>query len=187
MRSVSFGNPKNAAEIRQILELQRVNLPSNISEEELRDQGFVTVRHDEPLLTDMHAAEPQIIARDGDRIVGYALVMLPSFADRIPVLQPMFRLLETLDYRGQSLQEYNYYIIGQICVAKDYRGQGVVEGLYRQHREQLSGRYDLTITEISDRNQRSLRAHHRIGFETIHRYTAPDGELWHVIAWDWKV
>lgn len=186
MKQISFGNPRNREDIRQILALQRANLPDNITTEELQDQGFVTVRHNEALLSDMNEAEPQIIARDGDLVVGYALVMLTSFANRIPILAPMFALLDSLHYQDRPLPEYTYYIIGQVCVAKDYRGQGVLEGLYRQHRTQLADRYDLCITEISERNPRSIRAHHRIGFETFHRYTAPDGELWHIVVWDWK-
>ncbi|MCB0630741.1 MAG: GNAT family N-acetyltransferase [Saprospiraceae bacterium] len=184
--NIFFGNPQTDADIRQILELQQVNLPANISDDELREQGFVTVQHTENLLQEMNAAEPQIIARDEDRVVGYALVMLSSFRERVPVLIPMFELLDSLAYGEKTLSEYNYYTVGQVCVAKSHRGQGVFDGMYRQHREQMSGRYDFVVTEVATRNQRSLRAHARVGFKTIHRYTAPDGEEWDIILWDFK-
>jgi ribosomal protein S18 acetylase RimI-like enzyme len=183
--NIYFGNPANAADLRQILDLQRVNLPANISAEELQEQGFVTVKHTEDLLQEMHAAEPQIIAKDGEQVVGYALIMLTSFRERVPVLIPMFELLDGLPFRDTSLGDHNYYAIGQVCVAKSHRGLGIFDGLYRQHRQQMSDRYDCVVTEVSTRNQRSLRAHARVGFQTIHQYTAPDGEEWEIILWDW--
>ncbi|PHN04761.1 GNAT family N-acetyltransferase [Flavilitoribacter nigricans] len=184
--AVYFGNPNGIEDIHQILGLQRVNLPTSISNEELEDQGFVTVRHTVELLSDMNAAEPQIIAKDGDQVVGYALVMLPAFAERVPVLVPMFELLDSLSFKDRILADCNYYVIGQVCVAKSHRGQGVFDGLYVQHHKQMSGRYDFVITEIATRNRRSLRAHARVGFKTIHQFTAPDGEAWDIVLWDWS-
>lgn len=182
---IQFGNPNGQDDLRQILALQRENLPVNISAVELEEQGFVTVQHNEPLLTDMNAAEPQVIAKDGDRVVGYALVMLREFSSRIPVLIPMFEMLESLSYKGRKLLESRYYVVGQVCVAKSHRGQGVFDGLYEQHRRQMSDRYDCVLTEIATRNRRSLRAHWRVGFETIHQYTGPDGEGWDIVFWGW--
>lgn len=183
---IHYGNPTGPVDLRQILELQRANLPANISEAELREQGFVTVQHTEELLAEMNAAEPQVIAKDGEAVVGYALVMLREFSTRIPILIPMFEMLETLSYRGRPLSEWKYYVVGQLCVAKSHRGRGLVEGMYKQHRRQLSDRYDFVVTKISDRNPRSLRAHCRAGFETIHRYTEADGETWDIVLWDWQ-
>lgn len=183
--AIFFGNPESRTDLLQILELQRINLPTNISREESDEQGFVTVRHTEDLLSDMNTAEPQIIAKDGERVVGYALVMLSSFAERVPILLPMFELLDNLSFRGKKLADRAYYVIGQVCVAKSHRGQGVFDGLYDQHRRQMAGRYDYVITEIATRNRRSLRAHARVGFQTIHQYRAPDGEEWDIVLWDW--
>lgn len=184
--AIYFGNPDGLKDLHQVLQLQHVNLPVNISKEELEDQGFVTVRHTVDLLSAMHAAEPQIIAKDKDRVVGYALVMLSSFASQVQVLVPMFELLKTLSYGAKKLADCSYYVVGQVCVAKSHRGQGVFDGLYEQHRRQMSDRYDFVITEIATRNRRSLRAHARVGFETLHQYIAPDGEGWDIVIWDWK-
>lgn len=183
---VYFGNPAGLVDLRQILELQKINLPANITAQESQEQGFVTVRHTEELLRAMDEAEPQIIAKDGDLVVGYALVMLASFRERVQVLVPMFELLDTLIQDGRSLANSKYYVVGQVCVAKSHRGQGIVEGMYAQHKRQMSGRYDYVVTEIATRNQRSLRAHARVGFQTIHQYTAPDGEDWDIVLWDWQ-
>ena len=183
---ISFGNPQGVEDIRQILALQRLNLPANISEQEALQQGFVTVQHHEELLADMNRTEPQIIAKSEDQVVAYALVMLNEFAAKIPALVSLFEKLQTLSFQGKPLPEYNFYVMGQVCVAKSHRGQGLFDGLYQQHRRQMSDRYDFVVTEIATRNQRSLRAHARVGFQMIHQYTATSGADWEIVLWDWR-
>lgn len=184
---VIFKAVDTAEELRQILRLQQINLPKNISEKERIEQGFVTVEHDFPLLSSMNESAPQIIATTGQQVVGYALVMLASFADQIPVLIPMFNKLSTLHYQGKSLNDYQYYVMGQVCVDKAFRGQGLFDGMYQEQRRQLSADYDFVVTEVATRNIRSMRAHERVGFTTIHIYTDSEkGEEWAIILWDWR-
>ena len=43
--------------------------------------------------------------------------------------------------------------------------------------------YDFMVTEVAARNTRSLRAHERVGFETLRVYDDPEtGEGWHVVG-----
>ena len=82
-------------------------------------------------------------------------------------------------------QNTQYYAMGQICVAEGYRGMGIFDGLYAKHKENLSARFELCVTEIAKRNTRSLAAHKRVGFEIIHEYyDTIYPELWEVVAWD---
>ena len=172
------------SEITQLLDLQRVNLPKNISKTTALEQGFVTVQHNFELLKAMNEAIPQVIAKDGDKVIGYALVMLPNFADLISVLQPMFDLFSTIDYKGKKVAASKYYVMGQVCVGEGYRGLGVFDALYHKHRDLYSTDYEVCITEIAERNTRSIRAHERVGFQTIHTFQ-DETELWNVVAWDW--
>jgi hypothetical protein len=165
--------------------LQKINLPDNLSDETKLSQGFVTVRHDLTLLRNMSASAPQIIARHGEKVVGYALVMRPEIRFMVPVLVPMFELLDSLFYKGVMLTQSKYYVMGQICVDENYRGQGVFDGLYSKHKEVYSPEYDFCITEISTRNKRSMKAHSRVGFKTIHTFRDKTDE-WNIVLWDWK-
>ncbi len=57
--------------------------------------------------------------------------------------------------------------------------------LFKKHKELYSGKYELLVTEISTKNYRSLKAHEKVGFTTIHTYTdALDS--WNVVVWDWR-
>jgi ribosomal protein S18 acetylase RimI-like enzyme len=174
------------AEVRDILDLQTSNLPASLSAEKMASEGFVTVRHDPETLQRINAAAPAVIAKAGARVIGYALVMLREFAPEVPILQPMFELLNGLSWNDTFLRDDpRWFVMGQICVAADYRGRGVFDGLYSTMKEVYRARYDFTVTEVAERNTRSLRAHERVGFQTLHTY--PDtatGEVWRVIVLD---
>jgi hypothetical protein len=185
--NITFTTIKTDREIQQLLALQQKNLTKNISEDVANDQGFVTVVHNFDLLSRMNQSVPQIIAKDGDNVVGYALVMPESFRFDIPVLTEMFEMLDEIEYKGKLIKNTEYYAMGQICVAEGYRGQGVFDGLYAKHKTELSDRFELCVTEIAKRNLRSLAAHKRVGFEIIHEYFDVNyPELWEVVAWDFK-
>lgn len=173
-------------DIRQVLALQHANLSTQVSADTATSQGFVTVQHDFDLLKKMNEAIPQVIAKDDDKVVGYALVMLPSFQNLIPVLKPMFLLFDSLDFNGKKVAEYQYYVMGQICVAEGYRGAGIFDGLYQQHRTLFNSQFDFVATEIASRNTRSIRAHQRVGFQTIHTFQ-DETDHWEIVVWDWEV
>lgn len=184
---VVFKAAENEEELQQILALQQINLPKNISQEESIDQGFVTVEHNFQLLSSMNESAPQIIASAEGKVVGYALVMLETFSTQIPVLIPMFKMLSKLSYEGKAFGAYRFYVMGQVCVDKAYRGLGLFDGMYHEQRRQMSGDYDFVVTEVATRNTRSMRAHERVGFKTIHTYTDSEhGEEWAIILWNWK-
>lgn len=171
-------------ELEQVLALQRRNLPPVLSAEDQRAQGFVTVQHDLSTLERMHALAPSIIALQGSEVVAYALVMPRECRALVPILEPMFALIEQLEHRGRPLKDQRFYVMGQVCVDKAHRGTGLFDALYHQHRARLRERFDCVITEVSVRNTRSLRAHARVGFETVHTYRDAS-DTWAVVLWDW--
>ncbi|MFO0584877.1 MAG: GNAT family N-acetyltransferase [Anaeromyxobacter sp.] len=179
------------ADLRAILALQASQLAAALGPEAAARDGFVTVRHDLETLRRMHALAPSVVAvatgpaggagEDPGALAGYALVMPVEAAPWVPVLAPMFELLRGLAFRGRPLASLRHYVMGQVCVAPAWRGRGVFDALYAGHRRLLADRYDVCVTEISLRNGRSLRAHARVGFETIHRYRDATDD-WAVVA-----
>jgi ribosomal protein S18 acetylase RimI-like enzyme len=173
------------AELQGILDLQRVNLLSEISEVEKSEQGFVTVKHSLAQLKWMHTLESHVIAKDGQKLIGYILAMTKESRDLVPVLVPMFEQFDCLIFREKLLSVYDYMVIGQICVDKGYRGQGIFDNMYDLYRNSFSSRYDLAITEIAVSNRRSLKAHQRVGFQVIHEFSDSTQD-WAIVVWDWK-
>ena len=166
-----------------ILALQRANLVAQLTPEVAKRDGFVTVVHDLAMLEQMHRLAPSVVARAGSRVVAYALTMPLAARALVPILAPMFQMLDTLAYRGTPLPRLRYYVMGQICVAEPFRGQGVFQALYAHHCARFAGQFDLIVTEVSARNARSLRAHERAGFELLTRYCDATDE-WVVLALD---
>ncbi|MEM9847238.1 MAG: GNAT family N-acetyltransferase [Bacteroidota bacterium] len=173
------------ADLEQILALQRLNLPKNISEATSKAQGFVTIEHDLVLLQAMNTPYPHVIAKVGDSLVGYTLVMLPSLRNRISMLIPLFDRIDRLVWKDRLLTDLNYFVMGQVCVAKDWRGKGVFKGLYQHMQQTMSADFDVIVTEIATRNTRSMRAHEKVGFEVLDIYQT-DEEEWAIVGWDWN-
>lgn len=178
---------QSEADVNGILALQQANLRRNVPLDMQLNQGFVTVEHDPAILLRMNQAAPSIIAKDGDRVVGYALTMLPEFGADVPELLPLFELIDTLTYKEKPLRDYFWYVMGQVCVSEGYRGQQVFDRMFQHHQVVYGDRYQLLITDISANNSRSLRAHARVGFQLLHEFhDATIGETWVVVVWDWK-
>jgi len=183
--TIEYTFAKTDQEIDQILALQKLNLKTNISEAIKQDQGFLTVCHTRQQLETMSNATPQIIATVNGNVVAFALAMLPSLGELIPDLQPMFEICDNIFWNDKLVKEYNYYVMGQICVSEPFRGQGVFDKLYKTHKALYHQKFDLLITEISTSNKRSQRAHERVGFETIHVHQDHVDE-WNVVAWKFQ-
>jgi hypothetical protein len=172
-------------ELQQILQLQKENLRQHVTEAEMKSQGFVTLHHDLNVLQQMHELAPAVIIKDKDHVVAYALTMLRECRELIPDLEPMFALLDQLTWNNKPLNDYRFYVMGQVCIARAYRGQGLFDELFRHHKKTYQTQFDLFITEIATRNVRSMRAHERVGFKTIHVHR-DDLDEWAVVGWDWN-
>jgi ribosomal protein S18 acetylase RimI-like enzyme len=172
-------------ELQQILHLQKENHIRHIDKTEMHSQGFVTMRHTLAVLRQMHNLSPSVIIKDNNKVVAYALTMLRDCRQLMPGLEPLFALFDELSWNNKPLNDSRFYIMGQICVAKEYRGQGLFDELYNHHKQVYQPQFDLFLTEISTRNHRSIRAHKRVGFKTI--YTHRDNlDEWNVVGWDWQ-
>lgn len=172
-------------ELEQIHQLNQQNLKQYLNARVQEEEGFVSWLYTTELLEKMHRLAPSIIVKDGDKVVAYALTALKESSAFHSDLANMFSNLEKLMYKGRPLFSYRFYCMGQICVAKEYRGLGLVQQLYEQHRAAYGNQYHLLLTEVATRNQRSLRAHEKLGFHVIHTYQDAMDE-WQVIIWDWK-
>jgi RimJ/RimL family protein N-acetyltransferase len=79
----------------------------------------------------------------------------------------LFQEIEPATYQGRrtAVRDCNYFVMGQIYDAKGYRGQGVFAGLYHHMKDGMTPHYDYIVASVSTKNQLSLRAHAKVGFE----------------------
>lgn len=172
-------------ELEQILAIQQENHPSQLSEDKLKNSGFVTLLHTLDLLQEMNQIAPHIIAKVNDEVVGYALSMDPQLKNKIPILYPMFKMMDKVHYRNKKLTDWSYYVMGQICVKDGFKRKGIFSKMYHKHKEVFQDKYDLCITEVATRNIPSIKAHEKVGFKTVYEYQDTT-DKWNIIAWDWS-
>ncbi len=173
---VSYKRAGTKYELQQILELQQYNLSTYLSEEECLREGFVTISHSFDLLKKMNDVCPHIIAKDENKVIGYALCMHPQFSEEIDLLKPMFQALRTIFSKHEK-----YIVMGQICIAKDYRKMGIFRSLYHTMKEVLEPEFKSIVTEVNRSNQRSLNAHYSIGFRHLKTHKSK-GRSWELIV-----
>ena len=173
---ISYKQASTRRELEQILQLQQKNLIKSLSAQEREKEGFLTVEHNFPLLKEMNDVCGHIIAVDHGDVVGYALCMHPKFGQSIDVLKPMFVEINKI-VEGKS----NYMVMGQICVAKEYRGKGIFQNLYQTMKNRLPKGFDGIITEVNVKNIRSMNAHRAIGFKVLKEYSSAD-TVWSLIV-----
>jgi ribosomal protein S18 acetylase RimI-like enzyme len=172
-------------QLKSIAALQQLNLRKNLSSEDADGEGFLTAEYSLDILKAMHAQEPAIIATKGGELVGYALIATKTIRGIHPLLSELFNTIDRLEYKGKLLKESEYVVVGQLCVSKEYRGQGVVSKLYNHFRDSLALNYPYCVTDVATANLRSLNAHKRCGF-TVINHTEYGGIGWEVVLWDWR-
>ena len=176
---ITYHRASSDIQLHKILEIQKRALKQNVSLEDQKKEGYITVPHTFEILKKMNDACPHCIAVVDSQVVGYALVMLESFRNEMEILIPMFETADLL------LQGKNYVVMGQVCIDKPYRKMGVFKGMYFYYQEQLNTTYDCLFTEVATANTRSLGAHKSVGFKILDTQIT-DGTSWELVNWDWK-
>ncbi len=182
---ITFTTAYTEEDLIGILHLQRANLSINLSVNEIASQGFVTVTHTYEQLSKLNDREKHITAKNNDSVIGYLLAMTQQSRYDFPILIPMFEVFDKTLYKNKTIKDYNYIVVGQVCIDKSFRGQGILDKCYDTYKSFYGSKYDFAITEIAKTNNRSLNAHKRIGFKEIKTYTSNNID-WIIVVWDWQ-
>jgi hypothetical protein len=103
-------------ELEQIQNLNRQNLKQNLSEDEMLREGFVSWNYSFELLEKMHQLAPSVIVKEGNEVIGYALVTLKEASSFHADLKKMLMHLQPVTYEGKPLTSYRFYLMGQVCI-----------------------------------------------------------------------
>ena len=183
---INYTTSETDQEFAEIIDLQKENLPQNLTKSEMRQQGFVTVSHSMDDLRKMNKYEHNLVIKDDNKIEGYILAMTKKSKLDIPILIPMFNNLDKIQYKEKLVSAFNYIVVGQVCIHKDYRGQGLFDKGYDAYKNHFKDKYDFVITSIAKTNMRSMNAHKRIGFVELHSFFDLQNVEWSIVAWDWQ-
>jgi ribosomal protein S18 acetylase RimI-like enzyme len=174
------------SELEGIRNLQEANLKRNLTDEEAALEGFVTAEYTIEFLARLHSLVPSVLAKEEEQVVGYALAASTDIRNEHDLLGDLMNNIDHITYKDHLLKDSRYIVVGQLCVARDYRGLGLVHRMYDHFKSCLSKEYDYCITDVAADNPRSRKAHLKSGFRIIDtlRY---GGVSWDIVLWDWII
>jgi len=185
MKDITIRRVGDERELHGIKVLQDANRIALISPDEAQREGFVTASYSSAFLREMHVLQPSVIAIRDEVVVGYALVADARVRGRHDLLDGLFEALDAMTWQGNPPDPNRVVLVGQLCVAKPYRGMGLPKRMYQYFKDCLSSQYEVCVTDVSEENPRSLKVHLRCGFH-IADTLSYGGSAWHVVVWDWR-
>lgn len=182
-----MGLTDSVADFEQIIELNQLNIANMISRDLWATEGFLTLEFDALQLDQMRGPYKHVVAKNKDEVIGYALVLLKEQRHLFPFFDPMFETIDSTIMGGAYLKDSQYFVMAQICVAKKFRGKGVFKALYQKLALQMDTDFNKVVIEVSPKNERSISAHHRIGFGAIIPKDINGAPVeWEVLVWNFK-
>jgi predicted GNAT superfamily acetyltransferase len=142
----------------QILELQAANYIAHLSDDERR-QGFLSAQFTPEQTVRIAEDLGTMVAVVDGRVVGFLCAFRKEFSTGSPVIAEMLRSYDRLSFEGRSLSAYRSYIYGPVCIAREYRGRGLLRSLYEAQKKDLAGQFDIGVAFVSRSNPHSLSAH----------------------------
>lgn len=141
-----------------VLELQKLYLVSNLTDEE-KKSGFVTTPFSVEQLTYVITNEGLYVAKDENKIIAYLFAESWDYFSQYPIFEYMISLFPKLEFQDFQVNSTTSFQYGPICIDKEYRGKGLIHLLFEFMRIYTVKRYPLGITFINKTNVPSLKAH----------------------------
>lgn len=184
MYTTQFISSEN--ELRQVAELSRLNSTDHITDDIKASQGYTSWKYTFEDLKSLHEVSPSVVVKDGDKVVGYLLVLVRASTTVYEPLTEALKIFEGKLYKGKPLLNYNPYFLGQTCIDANYRGQGLLRKLYQFHKDNFESVYDFALSAIARDNPKSLAVHTKLGFRTLFPFN--EGDLvWDAVMWDFNL
>jgi hypothetical protein len=150
-----------------ILDLQGKNLLKNLDLQD-REDGFLSIGYSADQLDRLNRELGIFVALKDDHLAGYLITQTLEFAAQSPLITTMVKRFPNVQYKGRPLSIFRAFMYGPVCIDKEQRGQGILEGLYEVMLTTLQGQYDVGVAFVSENNPRSFHAHRdKLGMEVV--------------------
>ena len=164
-----FRRAETDRDFQKIFELHNKNTVSSLSDEDLKD-GFLSGEFTLDKFRAMNDSICIMTCFSGNDLCGYHIASTPEFNQTSPLLMQMMQQFDKIIYKGKPLAEYECFMAGPSCIAKEYRGLGIYPQLISSLFDFLKVTQNpsrLRISFASESNPRSLNAQKKIGCEII--------------------
>lgn len=141
-----------------ILRLQSENYITNLSEAQ-REQGFLSAQFGAAQTAQIAEDLGTMVAVVEGRVAGFLCAFRKEFEAGSPVIAEMLRCYDELRFESRPLSFFESYIYGPVCIGRDYRGGGLLRGLYEAQKSDLAGKFEIGVAFVARNNPHSLSAH----------------------------
>ncbi len=141
-----------------ILDLQSANFIANLAEEE-RKQGFLSAQFTPEQTARIAEDLGTTVAIVDGRVAGFLCAFRKEFDTGSPVIAKMLDSYDRLSFHGKPLSSFSNYIYGPVCIGREFRGRGLLRGLYDAQKRDLAGQFEIGVAFVSRGNPHSLSAH----------------------------
>ncbi len=171
------------ADFDAMLALHALNHATHIAPD-ARADGFLTLDIARADLEKLYQMSSLWIARaaKNDELAGYILAAPWDFYAR----WPMFRTQTDrfpLAFGDAQLTVENSFQYGPVCVAREFRGRGLLAQLLGAVKARYREDYDFGATFINVANVASMSAHRKIGLQTLDEWQA-NGNDYETLAFE---
>ena len=164
-----------------ILRLQHQNLITTLQEKDL-SQGFLMIEFTREQLYMINGELGIFVAVQGKEVIGYLLAESIVFAVGSPLIAHMFSRLKEFTFDNVPLSSRKLFVYGPVCINKQYRGQKILNGLFKVMLTTLQGQYDVGVAFVSKLNPRSLNAHNnKLGMRIADEFDFKGKKYWTLI------
>jgi predicted GNAT superfamily acetyltransferase len=155
------------ADYADILRLQSANFIANLSEEERRE-GFLSAEFTPEQTAQIAEDLGTMVAIVDSRVAAFLCAFRNEFETGSPVIAKMLESYDRMIFEGRALSSYGSYIYGPVCIDRNYRGRGLLRGLFDAQKKELAGQFEIGVAFVSRSNPHSLTAHvHGLGMPEV--------------------
>jgi len=155
----------------------------NLNPQEQQD-GFLSIEYSSDQLERLNNELGISVAVEDDHLAGYLIAQTMDFALQSPLIITMVKRFPDSLHRARQLSGFRSFIYGPVCINKESRGQGILEGLFNVMLQTLKGQFDVGVAFVSECNPRSLYAHReKLGMKVVDEFEF-NGQQYNTLVFD---
>lgn len=156
-----------------VLALQDLYLYARLNEEE-RKRGFVTTPFSRQQIEEIMDMDGLFIAEEDQEIIAYVYAGTWDYFDKWPIFPYMTSRFSSLKYKSYEISRSATFQYGPVCVHEKFRGKGTFNATFESMRLEWIKKFPLSLTFINAVNEVSEKAHLKLGWEVIDRFSFND-------------
>jgi RimJ/RimL family protein N-acetyltransferase len=156
-------------DLAQVMKIQSDNLREHLTPSHQKD-GYLSIAFTEAEFRAFNLNLGVIVARTHHEVIGYSCISDVEFNTQFPILDQIVKNIPFYSIPGTNFKpsEGTSYFHGPICIARSYRGKGVIKELFSKELEIAKEKgYAYCFSFISSENKRSLKAHAKLSFQKV--------------------